>query len=115
MPTVRRVWILAPLVVVAGAVALAAAGCGAPDVERHGVVYAISEGGVRYEFNAAWRNEHVWRRNADGEWRREAQPDAAALAALRGRFLDSIGVASLDLIPREAGEELRALRALGYL
>ena len=105
------------LVVMGGAAtALASRGAFAPSprLVKDGPVYQYEIGNEAYHFDALWRVETLWRKGPDG-WTRVASPDHDHLAALRAAFLSKADAATLQDIPAEGRENLRALKTLGYL
>ena len=108
--------ILAAVVLGIAASAWAARGAFAPSprLEKDGPVYQLEIGNEAYHFDALWRVETLWRKGPDG-WTRVASPDYDYLAGLRARFLDLAGASTLQDIPAEGRENLRALKTLGYL
>jgi hypothetical protein len=114
----RRTWLfataaLAVVVAVAVATALAAP---SPRFDRSGAVYRLERGDEAYVFDAAWRVESVWVRVSSGTgWARLADPDPDQVASLRRALLLRIGRTTLADIPAEGADEMRAMRALGYI
>jgi hypothetical protein len=104
--------------VVAGLAATAVAASGgftrAPRLVKEGPVYQLEVGDEAYHFDALWRIETLWRNGPDG-WTRVASPDHDHLSALRAAFLSQAKAATLQDIPVEGRENLRALKTLGYL
>jgi hypothetical protein len=111
-----RFGLLSFVLVGAAATALAARGVlnPAPRLVKDGPVYQYEVGNEAYHFDALWRVETLWRNGPEG-WTRVASPDHEHLASLRMRFLVEAKAGSLQDIPVEGRENLRALKTLGYL
>ena len=112
----RRLAIAAFCGVVAVAAVAALAAPGASRLEKSGALYRYEHVGEAYVFDAAWRTEALWRQSPGaGAWQRVADPDPVHVDLLRQAFLHRLGRASVLDIPSEGAEEMRTLRALGYL
>jgi hypothetical protein len=116
MHAAAKFGILSVVVIALAASAMAARGSFTPTprLVKDGPVYQYEVGNEAYHFDALWRVETLWRKGPDG-WTRVACPDHDHMAALRAGFLSRANLATLQDVPVEGRENLRALKTLGYL
>jgi hypothetical protein len=107
------------LAAVATSVVLAALAVGAaamsPRLIKKGALYRVERGNVAYSFDAAWRVETFWVRNANGRWEKAKEASDPRMASVKALLLTMVGKPSVKEIPVEAAREVEQLKALGYL
>jgi hypothetical protein len=106
--------VLTALVLAGVAVGAATVVAVPPGISGDGTQWRVRGRDVIYRFDAAFRIESLFLATDRYEAKDLSLERGADLIALRARLLSRLGVASLDDVPREAGEHVRELQRLGY-
>lgn len=111
----RRALVAVSLTLVLAAGAAIAGTTTSARLDKQGSVYSLERGRTVYRFDAAWRSETVWTKDASGTWQRVDHPAPARVAELRGVFLARLRCESIGSVPIEGKTEMKAVASLGYL